>query len=148
MKRVPIKGGACKGLTAPFCKIWLWIQSISSFLIFALNLGQNSRLIFGLPRRFCENGSQWRTKKTHFVILQWRRTLVILSVAKRTKNPKNLRYALNLRRKIHALKAQTRTLNSWILHFATQSSVWQKISHFDKSVWQTNACHFDKKFTH
>ena len=82
MKRVPIKGGACKGLTALFCEIWLWIQSISSFLIFALNLGQNSSLIFGLPRRFCENGSQWRHI---FVILtsQHNKDFVILSLYKR-----------------------------------------------------------------
>ena len=127
MKRVPIKGGACKGLTAPFCKIWLWIQSISSFLIFALNLGQNSRLIFGLPRRFCENGSQWRTKKTHFVILQWRRTLVILSVAKRTKNPKNLRYALNF--------LDTSLRSVW----QKECSVWQ-----DLQIWQ--ASQYNKEF--
>ena len=39
-------------------------------------------------------------------------------------------WAFYKRRKIHALKTQTRTLNSWILHFAPQSSVWQNLRYF------------------
>ena len=127
MKRVPIKGGVCKGLTALFCEIWLWIQSISSFLIFALNLGQNSSLIFGLPRRFLwkrlamtdkENALCHFTMTAHFVIL----SVATQRVARRSRS-----------KKIHTLKCK---FALWFMDTSLRS-VWQ-----DKSVWQ-GLCHFE-----
>ena len=100
MKRVPIKGGACKGLTAPFCKIWLWISKHFIFFNFrfefrakfkanldchavfvktARNDGQRKRTL-----SFYNDGaflSFWAFARKRKIHLQKRQGIVILSVS-------------------------------------------------------------------
>ena len=62
-----------------------------------------------------QDKSVWQTNACHFELSQ------------KAKNPQNLR---------HALKVQTRTLNSWILRFAQ----YDKVSRYDKDFATLSFC--------
>ena len=82
---------------------------------------------YGLPRRFCKNGSQWRTKKTHFAIWKWRRILSFWAFCKKAKNPRpknaNSHFKFVDTSLCYAKFSMTRVLSFWAECVSTKRKI-------------------------